>query len=105
VICTKHCDCDEFFCNRNDDDLVRLASFTPAVCDDDPGDHQSLYWEEVKRVRSSDFERWKLVKSTVSGYAHLTVSKIKPAEQFGGHTWTPSNEIWWLILTKSHANI
>ena len=53
--------------------------------DDDPGEHQSLHWEEVKRIRSSDFERWKLVKSTVSGYAYLTVSKILPAEQSG---WT-----------------
>lgn len=56
--------------------------------DDDPGkpgDHQSLHWEEVRRVISSDFEMWKLVKSTVSGYGHLTVSKLKPAKDEG---WT-----------------
>ena len=57
--------------------------------DDDPGDHQSLHWEEVKRINSSDFERWKLVKSTVSGHGFLTVTKIKPAEQSG---WTYMDE-------------
>lgn len=53
--------------------------------EDDPGEHQSLHWEEVRRVLDSDFERWKLVKSVVAGTCWLSVTRITPAEQAG---WT-----------------
>lgn len=59
-------------------DLVLLG-------EDEPGEHQSLHWEEVRRVLDSDFERWKLVKSVVAGTCWLSVTRITPAEQAG---WT-----------------
>ncbi len=53
--------------------------------EDEDGQHQSLHWEEVRRILESDFERWKLVKSVVAGAGWLSVTRIKPAEEAG---WT-----------------
>ncbi len=55
------------------------------IGDDEEGQHQSLHWEEVRRILDSDFERWKLVKSVVAGAGWLSVTRIKPAEEAG---WT-----------------
>ncbi len=51
--------------------------------EDEDGQHQSLHWEEVRRIRDSDFERWKLVKSAMSGVCSLTVTRLEPAQKAG----------------------
>ncbi len=50
--------------------------------EDDLGDHQPLYWEEVRRIKDSEFERWKLVKSVMSGRCKLEVTRIAKAKEW-----------------------
>lgn len=46
---------------------------------------QDLFWEEVERVLNSDFERWKMVKSVVSGVGHTSLTMVRDAES--GDPW------------------
>ena len=56
-----------------------------AVWGDDPPDAaddklQELHWEEVRRMEQSAFERWKTVKSVISGYCRIKLARIEKAE-------------------------
>lgn len=42
---------------------------------------QELYWDEVMRFEQSDFERWKFVKSVVSGVGQASLRTVKRAEE------------------------
>ncbi len=42
--------------------------------------YQDLFWEEVEKFRKSDFERWKFVKSIVSGIGNAGLTTVHEAE-------------------------
>ncbi len=44
---------------------------------------QELFWEEFERFEDSDFERWKLVKSVVSGIGNAKLTTVHAAEDAG----------------------
>jgi hypothetical protein len=55
------------------------------VWGDDPPDAQDsqlqvLNWDEVLRMSQSDHERWKTVKSVLSGYCQIRLARIERAE-------------------------
>ncbi len=74
------------FCERKPFEGWKLV----LLGEDKEGQHQSLHWEEVRRILDSDFERWKLVKSVVAGAGWLSVTRIKPAEEAG---WTNYDKV------------
>ena len=43
----------------------------------------SLHWEEVRRFLDSDFERWKFVKSVISGVVQVNLTTVGPAQEAG----------------------
>lgn len=42
---------------------------------------QNLFWEEVEKFRKSDFERWKFIKSIVSGIGNAGLTTVHDAEK------------------------
>ena len=42
---------------------------------------QDLFWEEVEKFQKSDFERWKFVKSIVSGIGKAGLTTVHDAEK------------------------
>ena len=42
---------------------------------------QDLFWEEVEKFQKSDFERWKFVKSIVSGIGNAGLTTVHEAEK------------------------
>lgn len=68
----------------------RFENWRLEIVDSGETSSQDLFWEEVERIRTSDFERWKMVKSVVSGVGNATLTTVHKAEQ--GEAWVRIDE-------------
>jgi hypothetical protein len=68
----------------------RFEKWRLEIIDGGETSSQDLFWEEVERIRTSDFERWKMVKSVVSGVGNATLTTVHKAEQ--GEAWVRIDE-------------
>ena len=59
----------------------RFENWRLEIVDSGGVSQQNLFWEEVDRISASDFERWKMVKSVVSGVGNATLTTVHMAEQ------------------------
>jgi len=46
----------------------------------DASSKQDLFWDEVEKFLNSDFERWKFIKSIVSGMGYANLTTVHKAE-------------------------